>query len=160
MRLLPGAGEGIRRLKEHGYAVVVITNQSGVGAGYVTELTVVTVNDKMQRLLAEQGAVLDGIYFTVGAGDCAVLAGYRDTTGCKPSPAMLHRAARELHLTLEGGWMIGDRLTDLRTAAAAGVRPILVRTGDGKKTEAQQDNLPAGLLIADDLLAAALQLCR
>lgn len=155
MRLLPGAGEAIRRLNEQGYAVVVITNQSAVGAGYVPELIVVAVHDKMQRLLAEQGAVLDGIYFTVGAGDCAVLAGYRDTATCKPSPAMLHRAARELNLTLEGGWMIGDRLSDLRTAVAAEVRPILVRTGDGKQTEAKHGDLPAGLLIVDDLRAAA-----
>jgi D-glycero-D-manno-heptose 1,7-bisphosphate phosphatase len=109
--------------------------------------------------LAEHGARLDGIYFSTAAGDGAVLEGYRDTSGCKPSPQLLQRAVRELNLTLTGGSMIGDRLSDLRTADAAGILPILVRTGDGRITETMGKDLPAGLLIVDDLPAAARQLC-
>jgi histidinol-phosphate phosphatase family protein len=113
MRLIPEAGGAIRRLNEAGYAVVVITSQSAVGCGYVTEAMVVAVHDKMMRLLALEGAEVDGIYFSTAAGEKAVLAGYRDQALCKPKPALLERAARDLNLTMMGGGLVGDRLGEL-----------------------------------------------
>ncbi len=153
MRLIPGSGRAIARLNAAGYAVVVITAQSAVGCGYVTEGVVIGVHDKMMRLLAEEGAEVDGIYFSTAAGEKAILERYRDKALCKPQPALLHRAVEELNLTLEGGWMVGDRVTDLQTAVAAGVRPVLVRTGDGQKTEARGD-WPEGVVVEEDLAGA------
>lgn len=74
----------------------------------------------------------------------------------KPSPAMIKRAAAELNLDLSGSFLIGDRSSDIAAARAAGVRPILVRTGDGRATEQSWGDTPA-CTVVDDLVAAAVE---
>ncbi len=154
MRLIPGSAQAIRQLNQAGWKTVVITSQSAVGYGYVSEETVLSVHDKMCRLLAEQGACLDGIYFSTAAGDRAVLPQYRDQSGAKPNPTQLYSAQEELNLTLDGAWMVGDHRGDIVTACAAGVQPILVRSGAGRQTEQCSTDLPSGLVIVEDLAAA------
>lgn len=154
MNLLPGVGAAIRRLREAGYAVVVITNQSAVGRGYVPEGVVYAVHDKMCRLLAQDGAEVDGIYFSTAAGAHAVLPRYVNLRQAKPRPTQLHQAVKDLHLDLEGGWMIGDRLVDIETAHNTGVRPILVRTGDGVRHEPTVRQRWSDITVVDDLSAA------
>lgn len=136
MQLIDGSARAIRRLQDAGYAIVVVTNQSCVGLGYVPEGVMHCVNDRMCRLIKMQsGADIDAIYASTGAGKAAVLPQYERTTLNKPNPTMLDSARRELNLK-PGGWMVGDRLNDALTAKAAGAAPILVRTGLGKEEEA------------------------
>jgi D-glycero-D-manno-heptose 1,7-bisphosphate phosphatase len=113
------------------------------------------VHDRMCPLLMEQaGAHVDATYAATGAGDQAVLERYRDIAQCKPGPAMLLRAAQEQRLTLDGAWMVGDRLTDADAAAGAGVRALHVRTGRGADQEPRiRDRYPQ-VPVADDLAAA------
>jgi D-glycero-D-manno-heptose 1,7-bisphosphate phosphatase len=155
MALLPGVARAILRLNDAGYATVVISSQSCIGYGYVPRPVVVSNHDKMARLLAAEGAVLDGIYFSTGAGDRAVLPADAHTRGSKPDPAMLHQAVRELNLDLDGAWMVGDRLSDIECACRAGVRPILVRSGRGNHSESGCRERYPHAFVVDDLTAAA-----
>ncbi len=154
-RLLPGVADAIRRLREAGYAVVVVTNQAAVGMGYVPASAPVLVHDKLARLLAEEGTEVDAVYFSTAAGSRAIFPEHAGQQDAKPSPAMLHRAATELGLDLRRSWMIGDRLDDVRTGWNGGVTPILVRTGYGAAAaEAVRAESPDALVV-DDLAAAA-----
>lgn len=154
--LLPGAAEALRDLQAAGYALVVVTSQSCVGQGYVTAETVNAVHDKMARLLKEAAGVeLDGVYASYHAGDHAALPEFRGShRDVKPDTGLLERAARDLHLELQGCWMIGDSATDLEAGRRAGGQSLLVRTGHGARVEAELAP-GAAAFVADDLRAAA-----
>lgn len=124
-RLLPGAVEGIRRLNEAGYPVIVVTNQSGIAKGYFPESLVHTVHELMVQRLAEACARLDGIYYCPHAApvDCPCR---------KPKTGMLLQAASEHAIDLTRSFVIGDRYGDIVLAKRAGASSILVRTGYGE----------------------------
>ncbi len=124
-RLLPEAIPAIRRLNEAGVKVVVVTNQSGAARGYFPAALVAEVHAHLQKLLAAAGARVDGIY--------ACLHGPEAGCACrKPRPTLMQQAARDLDLDLARSYAVGDRYKDIETAANAGVKGILVRTGYGR----------------------------
>ena len=130
-RLFPWAVEAIRAIRDEGFLAVLITNQSGVGRGYFSEEMLRGIHEDFQRLLAEAGTALDGIYY------CP----HRPDEGCecrKPKPGMLLRASKELGCDLSRSWIIGDNRSDLEAAWNAGARAALVRTGDGEGTLSYQ----------------------
>lgn len=153
--LLPGAGEALATLKRAGYALVVVSNQTAVGQGYVTTETVGAVNDRMAVLLGASDVELDGVYCRYDSPK-AVLPEHRaDRPETKPSPAMLFAAAEDLNLDLSGSFMVGDRMSDVGAGRNAGCRAsILVKTGSGPEALAK---MPPGHadFVADDLGAAA-----
>jgi D-glycero-D-manno-heptose 1,7-bisphosphate phosphatase len=123
-RIFPFAAQAICRLNQAGFAVVVVTNQSGVARGYFPESLVGRVHEIMNRELAEEGAILDGVYY------CPHASG--DGCDCrKPKPGMIELAARELGLDAKRSFVIGDRYGDMELAFRVGARGILVRTGYG-----------------------------
>ena len=124
-RLLPQAGQAIRRLNEAGFKVVIVTNQSGAARGYFPASLVAEVHEHLKTLLAAAGAHLDGIYACLHApeSNCACR---------KPKPTLIQQAARDLDLDLSRSYAVGDRYRDLETAANAGVKGILVLTGYGQ----------------------------
>ncbi len=150
MALIPGAARAIRRLNEAGIPAVVVTSQSSIGAGYVTRAIVDLVNERMQQLLAAEGAALDAIYYTQGAGEATVLPALASQPTEKST--LLEQAFADLPLLRDQAWIVGDRLTDIAAGTAAGVPGILVRTGYG----AEQAKLPDadGIPVVDDLDAA------
>lgn len=131
LAVLPGAARAIRRLRESGFTVVVVTNQSGVGRGLFDEATVLAVHKRLQEMLQAEGAKIDRFYYcphhpTHGLGD------YLQDCPCrKPAPGMLLRAAEEMGISLSNSWIIGDTLKDIEAGARAGVRGVLVKTGYG-----------------------------
>ncbi len=138
MALIEGSAAALRRLREFGFATVVITSQSCVGYGYVTRQTMFGVNDRMCRLIRDESgsdaAEPDAIFFSVGASrPCH--PDFADMSDAKPEIVNVIRATELLGLDLRGACMIGDRKADLELARRAGIRPILVRTGDGHTTE-------------------------
>jgi D-glycero-D-manno-heptose 1,7-bisphosphate phosphatase len=148
--VLPGVPDALRRFAGAGFALVVVSNQAGVARGLFTEDAVRAVNAHAAELLRSLGAPdIDGWYFCphhpefTGPCDCR-----------KPGPGMLTRAAVELDLALDRSWMVGDHPVDAGAARAAGVRPIVVRTGHGLLPGSDHDPGP-GVLRADDLAAAA-----
>lgn len=155
MRLIPGSAKAIASFNKAGLPVIGVTSQSCIGTGYVPAAVVVSVNDKMHRLLAQENASLDAIYYSSGAGSAAVLPMYEDVSDCKPQPKHLLDASKLLNLDLSQSWMVGDRITDIQTARNAGANPILVLTGDGRETLAKNTDQLQGVPVMDDLSAAA-----
>jgi len=128
--LLPGAAAAIRRINESGLKAVVVTNQSGAARGYFPVELIEQVHQKMNSLLAEEGAHLDAIYTcTHGPQD------EKKGEGCdcrKPKIGLMRQAAEELKLDLQSSYVIGDRTKDVEMARKAGAKAILVLTGYGR----------------------------
>ncbi|MGQ9645861.1 MAG: D-glycero-alpha-D-manno-heptose-1,7-bisphosphate 7-phosphatase [Thermodesulfobacteriota bacterium] len=130
--LLPRVGEAIRLLNEHGFKAVVITNQSGVARGYFPESLIHSVHQKMEDLLREEGARLDGIYYCPHHPD-AGFPPYRQRCRCrKPETGLVEIAIKELDIDCAKSYGIGDRGADLEFSRRIGAKGILVLTGYGK----------------------------
>ncbi len=124
---LPGSLEAIKRLKQAGYQVAVATNQSGVSRGYLSLDTLVSMHDKLNGLLAEMDANIDGFFYCPHGPD--------DNCDCrKPKPGLYQQISQRFNVPLKGIPVIGDSLRDLEAARAVGATPILVRTGKGLRT--------------------------
>lgn len=124
-RLFPFVAEAVRRLSEAGMAVVVVTNQSGVGRGYFPVSLVHEVHALMKQQLADAGARVDAVYFCPHTS--------ADLCACrKPRTGMLERAAQEHAIDLKQSFVVGDRHGDIELARNAGACGILVRTGYGE----------------------------
>ena len=148
VRLLPGAATAIRRLQEAGWRVVVVTNQSGIARGLVTEAEYQAVNRRMRALLKTEGAKIDASYhcphFPEITGPCECR---------KPGIGHYRSAAARFGIEFRDSVWVGDRITDLLPGRALGGRGILVLTGDGAQVaeEARGNGFP----VAEDLSAAA-----
>ncbi len=130
--LLPRAGEGIRLLNDHDLRAVVVTNQSGVARGYFPESLVELVHEKMVKLLAEEGARLDGIYYCPHHPDVGNPP-YRKKCRCrKPDTGLIEEASRVLKLDCSKSYVVGDRGNDIEFAKRIGAKGILVLTGYGR----------------------------
>ncbi len=119
-----GALAGLSRLAAAGYALIVLTNQSGIARGYFDLATAQRVNARVNDLLAEAGIAVAGWY----------ICPHGDGDGCdcrKPAPGLALQAARELGIAIDGAWVIGDKMSDARLADAIGGRAIVVTTGHG-----------------------------
>ena len=121
VRLLPGAAAAIRRLNDASIPVIVVTNQSGIARGLITEDQYRAVHARMEALLAREGALITAIYYcphgpdTLPACDCR-----------KPAPGMFEQGAREQGVSLERSVFIGDRTRDVLSGVAAGGRGFLI----------------------------------
>ncbi len=120
-RPLPGSIDAIARLVRAGYDVVVATNQSGVGRGLFTADALDAIHARMQAEVAAAGGVINAIYVCPHApgDDCACR---------KPRPGLLAQIARDFGLPLTDVPFVGDKLSDVQAAIAAGARPIFVMT--------------------------------
>lgn len=145
--LLPGAVEALHRLRALGFALVTVTNQSGIGRGYYTLGDYHRVAAEVDRQLLAAGVVMDGTYFCPDAP-----GGDPEATCRKPSTIMHERAAADLGLATAGSYFVGDKRSDVLPARALGGTGILVRTGHGA---AEQASLDPQFLVVDDLLSAA-----
>lgn len=145
--LIEGAGAALRKLRDAGYAVVVVTNQSGIARGLYGESDFLAVEQRMRKLLRAEGADVDRTYH------CPHHPDYTGPCDCrKPGTRLFHDAIAELGLDGARSFLVGDRLRDIAPARLFGATPILVRTGYGREEEA---HAPDGLEVVDDLAAAA-----
>jgi D-glycero-D-manno-heptose 1,7-bisphosphate phosphatase len=120
--LFPGTGEALKRLRDAGYRLFVVTNQGGVGLGYMTEENLQAIHQKMKEELALEGAFLDDIAY------CP----HKPHAGCacrKPHPTMITDLAKRHAIDLVQSYMIGDRETDIEAGIRAGTRTILIGEG-------------------------------
>ncbi|MBI1802289.1 MAG: HAD family hydrolase [Chloroflexi bacterium] len=150
LQLIAGAAEAIARLKAAGYAVVVVTNQSGVARGYMTLTTLDAIHRRLAEELARHGTAVDGIYTCVHHPD--------ENCPCrKPRTSLFHQAAQVHDIDFTQSVMIGDKDTDLLAAMNLQMPAILVRTGFGHeqlKTIATWTHFQP-IYIADDIRDAA-----
>jgi D-glycero-D-manno-heptose 1,7-bisphosphate phosphatase len=131
---LLAVGAGLRALAEAGFALVLVTNQSGVARGYLDEETLAAIHSRLAELLAREGVALEGVEYCPHHPEHGAPP-YRADCDCrKPRPGMLLRAAERLGLDLARSWTIGDSERDLLAGEAAGLRGgVLVRTGKGEE---------------------------
>jgi D-glycero-D-manno-heptose 1,7-bisphosphate phosphatase len=133
LSLFPWTGDAVRLLNRAGLAVVVITNQSGVARGLFDEAFVDEVHQEIGRRIGP--AHVDRFYYCPHLPEARDVR-YRTTCDCrKPLPGLIERACRELDLDASRSFMVGDRWLDVECGRAAGVRPLLVRTGHGAHEE-------------------------
>jgi D-glycero-D-manno-heptose 1,7-bisphosphate phosphatase len=132
VRIYPYSFEAIRKINEAGLAVVVVTNQSGIGRGFFTEAALRVLHEKFDAALLAGGARLDSIYYCPHHPGSEV-PGYGIDCACrKPLPGMALKAREALGLDLDGSYMVGDKEEDIRFGLAFGGTPVLVLTGYGK----------------------------
>jgi D,D-heptose 1,7-bisphosphate phosphatase len=133
LELIAGAGEAVRRLNRAGLLAIGITNQPVIARGDCTEDELEHIHNKLETLLGEEGAFLDGLYHCPHHPDGGFegeRAELKIQCDCrKPGTAMIERATSDFVIDLKGSWMVGDTTTDLQTARNAGLRSVLVRTG-------------------------------
>ncbi len=140
---IPGSLEAIAKLSQHGYRVVVVTNQSGLGRKLFTIETLNAIHMKMDTHLAQYGGVIDAIFF------CPHIP--KDNCNCrKPKPGLYNDISERLRVSLNKVFCVGDKMTDIQAIQSAGGKPVLVRTGKGQ-TEIDQGLVPEGIPIYDDL---------
>ena len=117
--LFRSTAKAIKLLNEHGFKVIVITNQSGIARGYFTEETLAEIHKKMTRELAKEGAWVDAIYYCPHHPD--------DGCECrKPKPKMLLEAASELEVDLSRSYVVGDLDADIEMGKRVGCKTILI----------------------------------
>ena len=126
VKLLPGVPRALAELKTMGYKLVLVTNQSAVARGIVTEKTLRNIHNRLEQLLAENNAFLDAIYYCPYHPD-GVIPKYRKESDCrKPNPGMLLTAADEMDIDLGQSWMIGNGSHDVEAGLRAGCKTILI----------------------------------
>jgi D-glycero-D-manno-heptose 1,7-bisphosphate phosphatase len=146
VELVPGAADALRRLHDAGYALVIVTNQSGIARGLYTEEDYRAVQQRLASLLEAGGVGLDGSYH------CPHHPDFSGPCDCrKPMPGLFLRAAEELGLELNGSLFIGDRIRDVEPAVALGGTGILVRTGYGAQ---EAEHAPPGVTVSADIADA------
>lgn len=126
---LPGAVQGLRRLQDIGYLLVIVTNQSGIARGYYTEEDFKTLNEWMLARLKESRVTVSGVYY------CPHLTGaaskYGMACGCrKPALGLFQQAVRDLDIDVGCSWAIGDKIRDCSICEGTGCRGILIGSNE------------------------------
>lgn len=123
LELIPGALEAMKRLKERGLLLVIVTNQPGIGLGYFTREDFFRVNTRLLARASKEGVYIDKIYY------CP----HNESEGCdcrKPKTGMIEKACRDLPIDISRSFMVGDMPGDVLAGKAAGCRTVLVGGGN------------------------------
>lgn len=136
LRLLPGALDAVRRLREAGAVLAVVTNQPLVARGLVKEEVLREIHRRMEAEFAAHGAPLDAVYYCPHHPEThhpeAADPKYRRDCGCrKPKTGMLEQAAKRFGVAPADWFLVGDSTRDIQAARTFGCRCVLVRTGHG-----------------------------
>jgi len=126
--LLPGVSQALRWLGAAGYRLIVVTNQSGVAHGYLTERDLARMHERLRGILAAEGVGLEAIYYCPHSPE-----GVNEYAGqclCrKPEPGLFFWIASERRIALTQSWYVGDVLSDIEAGNRAGCRTVLVDVG-------------------------------
>jgi len=148
MRLFPFAVEAIKLLKDNGFRIIVVTNQSGIGRGIYDEAAMHDIHEQIQL---ELDGAIDGFYF------CPHLP----CDGClcrKPNPGMIEAAISDFEIEMENSWMVGDKKIDVETGHKLNMKNILVLTGYGQQHKVTLEHAPD--FITDNLNVAVNEIIR
>jgi len=144
-KLFPNTAKAIKLLNEHGFKVIVVTNQSGIARGYFTEETLAQIHEKMKSDLAKEGAWIDGIYYCPHHPD--------DNCDCrKPKPKLVLQAVRERDIELKHSFVVGDLEMDVGLGKTVGCKTILLRDSPQKDMSISPDYIVSDLLEATQLV--------
>lgn len=151
VELLPGAAEGLRRLRRLGLGLVVVSNQSAIGRGFFDESRLEAIHGRLRELLKAGGVELDAIYVCPHQPD--------DGCSCrKPATGLVQQAAREYDFDPAQSFVVGDKECDIELGRRVGAVTILVQTGYG--AEVAERNAVEPDYVEEDLRAAAVRIER
>ena len=151
LELIAGAIEAIRELNKEGYAIIVVTSQSGIGRGYFTEQDYYKFNEHFLIHLKKAGAQVTAVYFCPHHPTESKKNNLKNCECRKPKTGMILQAEQEHSIDLSKSWVIGDKTSDIKMGEFAGCRSILVATGKGGTDNEYKIN---PIYIAKDLLDA------
>ena len=154
IRLLGGVSDPLRLLKEHGFLLVLATNQSGVARGLLERTDVDRIHDRLNELLGRALVTLDAIYVCPHHPQDGRAPYLMHCTCRKPEPGMLLQAQRDLDIDLSASWLIGDQQVDIECGRRAGCQTILVLTGR-EPGPSNQGTVSGPDAVVPDLLGAA-----
>ncbi len=126
VKLLDGVPEALIQFEALGYKLIVVTNQSAVAHGIVTEKVLGEIHDRLKQLLADKNAFLDRIYYCPYHPEGVVPKYCKESNSRKPSPGMLLKAADEMDIDLSQSWCVGNNSRDIEAGLRAGCKTILV----------------------------------
>ena len=143
LKLYPGTGESLSFLKNIlGFKLIVISNQSGIARGLITDEMVEAVNLRLNELLEKDNVKIDAFYY------CPFHPDFSSKEECrcrKPSPELVLKAAKDLNIDLASSYFVGDAVSDIECGKNAGLKTILVKTGYGEDSFSilkKQNNFP------------------
>ena len=164
LEVLPGVPDAVRLLRRLGVRVVMVTNQSAVARGFITEEALCQIHHELESRLARDGAYLDGIYYcphhpTEGEHP------YRGPCRCrKPNIGLVERACSDLGLDASGSYVIGDQVSDMELAARIGAKGILIENPTlepvGDRPASPWVGVPSIVSVERDFRAAAQWIVR
>lgn len=153
--LLKGVPEALLRAQKAGFLFVIVSNQSGVGRGLITEEQLEQVHAKLDQLLGQSGIRIAhyGLCFHQPDDECDCR---------KPKPKLVLEAAQKLNIDLSQSFMIGDKWSDVECGVNSKVKhSFLVKTGNGAEDQKKITKfLPAQATVVEDLSAAVDQICQ
>jgi len=148
LEIFPFAHEALSQLRERGFLIIVVSNQSGVGRGMFDSQTVDRINSEINETL---GGLVDAFYFCPHVPD--------DGCNCrKPEIGLIREAMSAFDIDISNSWTIGDKASDIELGMNAGTATALVMTGYGERDLPNLKRTPD--LVAVDLLAAVKEICR
>ncbi len=139
VKLLDGIGKSLSKLRQMGYKLIVVSNQSAVARGIVSEKALGEIHERLEELLAHDGVKIDKIYYCPFHPDGSIPKYRKESDWRKPKPGMLLAAAEELDIDLSDSWVVGNSQRDIHAGLTAGCKTILI--DDAKhsiKTEPRQ----------------------
>jgi D-glycero-D-manno-heptose 1,7-bisphosphate phosphatase len=143
VKVYPGVPDALRKLKEAGFRTFVVTNQSGIGRGLISEAQYRAVEAELGRQIGE--GLLDASYF------CPDAPGVPSSRR-KPEPGMLLEASADFKIDLAGSYLVGDKSADIECGRRAGTSTILVQTGYGAEQVCRPDFTAADVVQAVQLV--------
>lgn len=141
--IFPDVGKELRRLQEAGFRLFIVTNQGGIGLGFMTEKALHAIHQKLKRELAKEGVTIDGIAY------CP----HHPRAGCtcrKPQPTLITSLAQKYAVSLAHSYMVGDRETDVEAGRRAGTKTILIGRGPSQADFIVPDLSQAVNMILED----------
>jgi D,D-heptose 1,7-bisphosphate phosphatase len=154
VELYKGAPNALRMLKDNGFLLIVVTNQSAVARGLVSLDTIENIHHRMISILRKDGIELDGIYYCPHHPTEGINEYVKDCDCRKPGTGLLERAVKEFHIDLQRSYTVGDKLTDIEMAHGLSMKSVLVRTGYGESEINKIEGITPDF-IATDLKEAA-----
>lgn len=142
VKLLPHVCEALIELRQMGYKLVIVTNQSAVARGIVTEEGLEEIHDRLIGLLRHEGAGIDRIYYCPYHPNGIIPEYRQDSDLRKPNPGMLLLAAQEMDIDLEASWMLGNSYRDIAAGMRAGCKTILITSAEKPAQRTATDPIP------------------
>ena len=143
LQVYPGVADGIKLLRDNGFKIIVVTNQSGIARGHFSEQTLEKIHERMKNEFAKKGANIDGIYYCPHHPD--------DGCSCrKPNTGLLERAIKDFDIDVNDSFIIGDRMLDVEAGHKMGLKTVLVPEKKGLVEEEMKESKIKSDYVCDD----------